>query len=128
MKKYLVKTNFGCRDAYCGSLEVWTEEELELVNSWVGMEVYFGEIAGKHSEVYGTLEAGDFEVLKASECFIEEFKKLFSDDMTRYNSETREYEPVYNVILNYLKTDYFGNPRICNGTIDIGAMEYCPKK
>ncbi|BCD62481.1 hypothetical protein NitYY0826_C1357 [Nitratiruptor sp. YY08-26] len=38
----------------------------------------------------------------------------------RYFDNAQEYAK----ILKYLKTDYFGNPRIVNGRIDIGASEY----
>lgn len=36
-----------------------TEDEVEAA---IGKEVYFGEILGKHSEVYGTLEDGEIEL------------------------------------------------------------------
>jgi hypothetical protein len=31
------------------------------VSSVIGMDVYFGEVLGKHSEIYGTLEASEIE-------------------------------------------------------------------
>lgn len=37
-----------------------TREEIENA---IGKEVYFGEILGKHSEVYGTLEEDDIELV-----------------------------------------------------------------
>ena len=37
-----------------------TKEEVENA---IGKEVYFGEILGKHSEVYGTLEEDDIELV-----------------------------------------------------------------
>jgi len=37
-----------------------TEEE---VQSLVGQEVYFGEVLGKHSEVYGTIEQGEITMI-----------------------------------------------------------------
>lgn len=42
--------------------KVMSKEYLKLsfVESVIGNEVYFGEILGKHSEVYGTLEEGRF--------------------------------------------------------------------
>lgn len=39
-------------------LFVATEDE---INKSIGKEVYFGEILGKHSEIYGTLEEDDIE-------------------------------------------------------------------
>ena len=43
-------------------------------------------------------------------------QKLFKDDNTTYMT-----------ILDHLKTDYFGNERIVNGIIDMGATEYGAK-
>ena len=37
-----------------------TKEEVEKA---IGKEVYFGEILGKHSEVYGTLEEGEIKLI-----------------------------------------------------------------
>ena len=34
------------------------------------------------------------------------------------------FDSIYYKIVKYLKTDYFGHPRIVNGHIDIGATEY----
>lgn len=45
-----------------GSVEgsfVATDEE---VKNAIGKEVYFGEILGKHSEIYGTLEESEIEL------------------------------------------------------------------
>jgi hypothetical protein len=33
-----------------------------LVELMVGKQIYFGEIAGKHSEVYGTFDEDDYEI------------------------------------------------------------------
>lgn len=46
-----------------GSLEGIFIEDSENVKNVIGKEVYFGEVLGKHSEVYGTLEAKDFTLL-----------------------------------------------------------------
>lgn len=37
------------------------------VKSIIGKDVYFGEILGKHSEVYGTIEKGDITLLTDNE-------------------------------------------------------------
>lgn len=47
--------------------------EEEKVRAAVGEMCYFGEILGKHSEVYGTLKTEDFRVVPCSPSFAEEF-------------------------------------------------------
>lgn len=37
--------------------------EVEEVDAAIGKEVYFGEILGKHSEVYGIIEDGEIEII-----------------------------------------------------------------
>ena len=39
------------------------------------IEVYFGEVLGKHSEVYGTMDADDFEVVSDDLAVIEVVEK-----------------------------------------------------
>lgn len=50
--------------SFCGgdieSLFVTTEKELEAA---LGKDVYFGEVLGKHSEIFGTLEKEDLTLL-----------------------------------------------------------------
>ncbi len=48
-----------------------TKEEIE---SAIGRTVDFGEALGKHSEITGELETGDFEMINVSDDFIEEFE------------------------------------------------------
>lgn len=43
----------------------------ESVRDAVGKQVYFGEILGKHSEIYGTLNKEDLTVLTEDQDFIE---------------------------------------------------------
>ena len=66
----------------------------------VGKEVYFGEILGKHSEVYGTLDEGDIEILSDDQYFISLMLEIFPDgEISGYNplsyvqeTEEDEYE------------------------------------
>lgn len=52
----------------------------------VGKEVYFGEILGKHSEVYGTLDDGDIEILSDDPKVIEVLLGVFPDgEISGYN-------------------------------------------
>ena len=46
----------------------------------VGSEVYFGEILGKHSEVYGTLDANDLTMKTDDQEFIDKFQEILGDD------------------------------------------------
>ena len=41
----------------------------------IGEEIVFGEILGKHSEIFGTLEGSDLKVLTDDQDFIEKFEK-----------------------------------------------------
>jgi len=45
------------------------------VNAKIGREVYFGEILGKHSEVYGTLEPQDIQLISNDPVVV----KIFQD-------------------------------------------------
>jgi hypothetical protein len=51
----------------------------------MGQEVYFGEILGKHSEVYGILEEGDIEEVKVSETTIKEMEEVLGSSISGYN-------------------------------------------
>ena len=46
-----------------GSAEGVFKATREEIKKAIGQNVYFGEILGKHSEVYGVLEEGDLELL-----------------------------------------------------------------
>ena len=46
-----------------GEVEGLFKATREEVENAIGKEVYFGEILGKHSEVYGTLEEGEIELV-----------------------------------------------------------------
>jgi len=46
------------------------------VEKAIGKEVYFGEILGKHSEIYGTLEKGEIELVTTDEQVVSLFKQF----------------------------------------------------
>jgi hypothetical protein len=48
------------RSGILGGLFIATKEQVE---SAIGSKVYFGEVLGKHSEIYGTLDAGDVSLI-----------------------------------------------------------------
>lgn len=41
---------------------VFVADSTDVENA-IGKDIYFGEVLGKHSEIYGTLDAGDLKVL-----------------------------------------------------------------
>lgn len=59
-----------------GSLEgVFAADESE-VEKLVGKKVYFGEVLGKHSEVYVVFDKEDFKVVTDDQSFIDRFVEL----------------------------------------------------
>jgi len=44
-----------------------------------GKDVYFGEILGKHSEVYGTLDKEDIAILTEDQDFIDKFIEIIGN-------------------------------------------------
>ncbi len=48
---------------------IFAEEE-SVINKNIGKPVYFGEILGKHSEIFGNLEEKDLKVLTDDQDFI----------------------------------------------------------
>lgn len=60
----------------CGSLMgIFTADEAE-VEAAIGKDVYFGEVLGKHSDVHGTIERSEFEVVAEDASFVEAFDKF----------------------------------------------------
>lgn len=55
--------SFYCDCGRSGSLDgLFVAEESEVEDA-IGKDVYFGEVLGKHSEIYGTLKEKDLEVV-----------------------------------------------------------------
>lgn len=59
------------------SLFIADDEQVEAV---LGMNVYFGEVLGKHSEVYGTLDAEDLTVITQEPGVIADLLRVFAGD------------------------------------------------
>lgn len=45
----------------------------EDIDSIIDKEIYFGEVLGKHSEIFGTIRKGDFEILSYNKTFTDDF-------------------------------------------------------
>lgn len=82
MNKVLYKFRWDCgRMGSVGGVSVSTKEEIEKN---IGKDVYFGEILGKHSEIYGVLEESDLNILTEDQDFIEK-SILYGTSETGYN-------------------------------------------
>jgi hypothetical protein len=54
---------------------IFTADDAEVEKA-IGQEVGFGEVLGKHSDVHGTIERGEFEVVTDDAAFVEAFDKF----------------------------------------------------
>lgn len=74
-KLYKFYWDCGRQGDICG-LFVADEQE---VNDALGKKVYFGEVLGKFSEIYGTLEEKDLTVKTDDQEFIEKLESVIGD-------------------------------------------------
>jgi hypothetical protein len=82
-EKYLYKFEWDCgRSGELEGLFIATEPE---VSEAIGKQVYFGEVLGKHSEVYGNLEEGDVTKIKVSSSTLAELEEKFGYTISGYN-------------------------------------------
>ncbi|MFW6377366.1 MAG: hypothetical protein ACOCZ5_01845 [bacterium] len=83
MNKFLYNFHWYCgRQGDVEGLFVATEEEIKNL---IGKEVWFGEILGKHSEIYGVIEEGEIEKLDISSVAVEEVSKHLGRNWSGYN-------------------------------------------
>ena len=79
------------------SLFIADDDEVEEV---MGMNVYFGEVLGKHSEVYGTLDDGDLTIVTQEPRVIADLVRLFAGDRRAQHGTICGLNP-----LHYLRDD-----------------------
>ena len=82
-KKRLWKFKWECGQQ--GDLEGLFIATKKEVDSMIGIEVYFGEVLGKHSEIYGIIEDGEIIESDASDATIEELEDMFGKSICGYN-------------------------------------------
>jgi len=78
-KEVLVQVDIGLYYAYGVSYEILNEQELELVVSQYGKELYLGEISGKHSEVVLDFDPDYLKIISTDVNEIAIFRKLFGE-------------------------------------------------
>jgi hypothetical protein len=82
MKK-LYKFRWDCGRQ--GTVEgIFIAEEQEVKDA-VGQQVNFGEILGKHSEVYGTIDDGEITEIKVSEITVKEMEDVLGSTICGHN-------------------------------------------
>jgi len=70
----LYKFDFDC--GRMGRLfGLFVAEEKDIKNI-IGKKAYFGEVLGKHSEIYGTIEENDIEIVTNDQEFIAKFENF----------------------------------------------------
>lgn len=62
------------------------------VNSILGKEIYFGEILGKHSEIFGVIDLGDIQLITDDQDFCEKCLKFFGDKTISGHNPIDYYE------------------------------------
>lgn len=62
------------------------------VENLIGKEIYFGEVLGKHSEIYGKLEESDLTVLTDDQEFIAQFEKILGEEFSSGYNPLHHYE------------------------------------
>jgi hypothetical protein len=84
MGKVLVAFGWDCgRQGMLEGLFVTTQEKIDAS---IGKEVYFGEVLGKHSEIFGPLKREDFIVKSDDPAFIDKLVEIIgSGNISGYN-------------------------------------------
>ena len=76
-----------------GTLDgLFVAEEAE-VNAIIGKEIYFGEVLGKHSEIYGRLDEIDLEVKSDDQDFINKLVEIIGDNTISGFNPLVYYDP-----------------------------------
>lgn len=78
MRRLIRVSEYIYRGCDIDSLFVADEAAWAKITKWceAGNEVYFGEIAGKHSDVSVAFDLDDFKVMSEDQGFIDQFEKI----------------------------------------------------
>ena len=68
-----------------GDVEGLFVEDSDVVENAIGSNVYFGEICGKHSDVYGTLDEEDLTVVSEDQEKINWLVDILGRSISGYN-------------------------------------------
>jgi hypothetical protein len=83
MIRYLWKFKWDCgRKGELFGLFVATEAEIKSI---IGKQVYFGEVLGKHSEIFGTIEEGEIIKIDVDLETVEKVSKILGNTWAGFN-------------------------------------------
>lgn len=68
-----------------GDVEGLFVEDSDVVENAIGADVYFGEICGKHSDVYGTLDEEDLTIVSEDQEKIYWLVDILGRSISGYN-------------------------------------------
>ena len=97
MSERLIRFDMDLWDAYGISYEILNDEEAKTLESYIGMELYFGEISGKHSDVTRELTRDCFDVLTDDPKKIEIWRGLMGNSIGAFS--------VMGTILDQMEND-----------------------
>lgn len=83
MEKFLYRFYWDC--GRMGDLEGLFIADPDRVKAMLGLRVYFGEVLGKHSEIYGTLTEDDLTVISKDQDKIEWLANLLGTTVSGWN-------------------------------------------
>ena len=84
--KHKVLVSFFWNEGRMGDVEGLFVTTKEKIEKSLGKEVYFGEILGKHSEIFGTLKKEDFTVKSDDPAFIDKLVEIIgAETISGYN-------------------------------------------
>lgn len=75
-----------------GSLEGLFVASQEDVDNLIGKQIYFGEVLGKHSEIYGDLSIEDLKVIEIDQDAIDKIVAVTGTTISGFNP-FEYYEP-----------------------------------
>jgi predicted RNA-binding protein len=109
-ERFLWKFHWDCgRQGDVEGLFIATEQEIK---DSIGESVYFGEILGKHSEVYGEIEEGEIKKIDLDSETVEKVAKILGTTWSGYNP------------LSYVKYEC----SVCEDSYTIDTIQFIDEK
>lgn len=119
MTKFLYEFYWDCGRS--GSIEGLFIEEEKNIKKIVGKDVYFGEVLGKFSEVYGTIEEGEITKVDIPTDVVELLENKIGETLSGFNPFNYLQFTCKECNGNYEECDL----KICDMEKEDYLCEYC---